>query len=259
VRDEGVGEETDEGQATPSEGMDDEIASWKDAGPLIENAGPRGPGGPEEGGPWWPGTPEETPAAVEWEATWGPRDADEDEPEWFGTSEETAPATQEDLGGSIWGEAAEEAGDDAGSVWHTPEAGDNDSLWTADDQPIWAEPGGSSSEAFPEPPAPAAEGPEVPPAPPAAEAPPAPTADAAEGTPAPDSGDPVTTESSEGESAGFRTVALQELRNLAGVAGTPVRLPGSARRPADEGASAPSSPAPKIRALKRLIAAVRGL
>jgi hypothetical protein len=54
-------------------------------------------------------------------------------------------------------------------------------------------------------------------------------------------------------------VALQELRNLAGVAGTPVRLPGS-RRPADGGEVPPqASPAPKIRALKRLIAAVRGL
>ena len=75
------------------------------------------------------------------------------------------------------------------------------------------------------------------------------------------SGEPsIAPETSDGESSGFRTVALQELRNLAGVAGTPVRLPGSARRQAGSG-DAPSqpSPAPKIRALKRLIAAVRGL
>ena len=65
----------------------------------------------------------------------------------------------------------------------------------------------------------------------------------------------------EGESAGFRTLALQELRDLAGTAGVqPATGPRqtSSKKPAETSDDKPPAQ-PKVRALKRLIAAVRGL
>ena len=63
------------------------------------------------------------------------------------------------------------------------------------------------------------------------------------------------------ENAGFRTLALQELRDLAGTA--PVQpakgpRPTNSKKPAETSDDKPPAP-PKVRALKRIIAAVRGL
>jgi len=64
------------------------------------------------------------------------------------------------------------------------------------------------------------------------------------------------------ESAGFRTLALQDLRDLAGTA--PVQpatgpRPSNSKKPTAETSDDKPPAQPKVRALKRLIAAVRGL
>ncbi|HZJ49483.1 MAG TPA: DUF4388 domain-containing protein [Actinomycetota bacterium] len=72
----------------------------------------------------------------------------------------------------------------------------------------------------------------------------------------------IDVEPPEVENAGFRTLALQELRDLAGTA--PVQLaPGSrqtnSRKPPAETSDEKPPSQPKVRALRRIIAAVRGL
>jgi hypothetical protein len=266
-----------------SESAEDEIGSWsavpegtgeenvggQGPGPRFEDAAPDGAGDAEDVESWWQEAPEGATPSTEWEAAWSPTGPDDalSAPEWPAAPKESPPHGE--LSDSIWGDAAEtptepeDLGDaDAASLWNAPAAGDvswaepearqGDSPWAPPeergDEPLWT----SDPELSPEPP-------------------PAPAAEAPAGEPSDEPGDarpaaaapgeaPSAPETSASESSGFRTVALQELRNLAGVAGTPVRLPGSARRPTDGGEASPhASPAPKIRALKRLIAAVRGL
>lgn len=68
--------------------------------------------------------------------------------------------------------------------------------------------------------------------------------------------------SAEVESAGFRTLALQDLRDLAGTASVQPATgprPSNSKTPTAETSDDKPAAQPKVRALKRLIAAVRGL
>jgi hypothetical protein len=239
----------------------DESAAWQDPVPLFEDANP-GADGQEGAESWWQDAPGGDASSPEWEETWRPTDADSDAssaPEWLAAPEE--PDAEEGLSDSIWGDGSTErhdidgAGGDAPSGWDAPAAGDAASSEPEDGESVW-----TSEERAHEPvgnPDPDT----------STERPPPPAAEEAAGeasdepgeadTPETVSGEPSNApEPPEGESSGFRTVALQELRNLAG---TPVRLPGPRRQAGSGEALSPPSAAPKIRALKRIIAAVRGL
>jgi hypothetical protein len=255
-----------------------EVGSWWQEAPDQEPAAtPWEPAGPPAG--------PEDPLSAEWP---------------LGQGDVPAPAAgDEDLGDSIWGEVKDESGaadataveggpaenaapsppelEGEASLWDTPDA--SESIWTPpaaegeeplrhaglnDDSTSWYPRPGSVAPDAPDAPGspgdPLLDAPE-PPGLPANPLPEASESEASDEERIPEEGAVGSEpEHREGESLGFRTVALQELRDLAGVAAPPARVPGASKQ-GPEASEAPSQPppAPKIRALKRLIAAVRGL
>lgn len=243
--------------------------SWEAAGPPAEPVDPLSAE--------WPlgqGDAPATPAAGDedlGDSIWG--EASDDGEAADATEVEDAPAADAAPGAlELEGEA---------SLWDTPDA--SESLWTPpaeegeellrhaglnDDSPSWYPTPGSVAPDAPD--TPGSPGASLLDAPDAPELPGTPLSEASESEASESEGsdeergskeDAVGSEPEQREGAlGFRTVALQELRDLAGVAAPPARVPGASKQGAEAPEAPPQPPpAPKIRALKRLIAAVRGL
>jgi hypothetical protein len=215
-----------------------------------------------------------------------------------GDAPATPAADDEDLGDSIWGETSDDGEpadatevvggptEDAAprapqlegeaSLWDAPDA--SESIWTPpaaegeeplrhaglnDDSPSWYPRPGSVAPDAPD--APGSPGDPLLDAPEPPRLPVDPLSEASESEVSDEERVPEEgaggSEPEQREGAlGFRTVALQELRDLAGVAAPPARVPGASKQGPEASEAPPQPPpAPKIRALKRLIAAVRGL